>query len=123
VEGTVTNVFARLGGRLCTPPLASGCLPGIVRGALLASRPLVGSTGRPLEIVEAVLGPEELREAEEILLTNSLQRVVGVAELRGAGSTRSLPGASGPTARAAAERVLALEAAGSGPVSSGPPGC
>src|SRR5262245_58377027 len=35
VEGTIANVFAVVDGALWTPPLASGALPGIVRGAIL----------------------------------------------------------------------------------------
>lgn len=35
-EGTITNLFADLGGGLLSPPLASGCLPGILRAELLA---------------------------------------------------------------------------------------
>lgn len=36
-EGTITNLFIERGGRLLTPPLSSGCLPGILRAELLAS--------------------------------------------------------------------------------------
>lgn len=35
-EGTISNFFADLGDGLVTPPLASGCLPGILRADLLA---------------------------------------------------------------------------------------
>lgn len=35
-EGTITNIFARKGSDLITPPLASGVLPGIYRAMLLA---------------------------------------------------------------------------------------
>ncbi|WP_284164273.1 aminotransferase class IV family protein [Frigidibacter sp. SD6-1] len=36
-EGTITTLFADLGQGLLTPPLASGCLPGVLRADLLAS--------------------------------------------------------------------------------------
>lgn len=36
-EGTITNIFADFGAGLVTPPLSSGCLPGILRAELLAS--------------------------------------------------------------------------------------
>lgn len=36
-EGTITNLFFDLGAGLCTPPLASGCLPGCLRAELLAT--------------------------------------------------------------------------------------
>ena len=35
-EGTITNLFADFGDGLLTPPLACGCLPGIMRAELLA---------------------------------------------------------------------------------------
>ncbi|MGB3314506.1 MAG: aminotransferase class IV, partial [Albidovulum sp.] len=35
-EGTISNLFADLGDGLMTPPLAAGCLPGILRAELLA---------------------------------------------------------------------------------------
>jgi len=36
-EGTITNIFFDLGDGLCTPPLLSGLLPGILREELLES--------------------------------------------------------------------------------------
>lgn len=35
-EGTITTLFFDLGAGLSTPPLSSGCLPGVLRAALLA---------------------------------------------------------------------------------------
>ncbi|MCB2115368.1 MAG: aminotransferase class IV [Rhodobacteraceae bacterium] len=43
-EGTISNVFLADGAMLLTPPLVSGCLPGILRAELLA-------TGRAREAV------------------------------------------------------------------------
>ncbi len=34
-EGTITNLFLERDGRLLTPPVSSGCLPGVLRRALL----------------------------------------------------------------------------------------
>ena len=39
-EGTGTNVFVGIGGRLVTPPLSSGCLPGVTRDLLLQLVPV-----------------------------------------------------------------------------------
>lgn len=36
-EGGISNVFVRRGERLLTPPLASGALPGVLRGELIAT--------------------------------------------------------------------------------------
>jgi len=35
-EGARSNVFIRLGATLYTPPITSGCLPGVLRGRMLA---------------------------------------------------------------------------------------
>jgi branched-chain amino acid aminotransferase len=117
VEGTVTNLFLARGGELLTPPLASGALPGIVRGALLTELeqvPLSGD-GRRWTVRAARLGLADLAAAEEVLLTNSLVRVLGVGRIEGAGLAaglaRSLPGPMGPVARALAACALRLEAA------------
>lgn len=60
-EGSRTNVFARFGGVLTTPPLTSGLLPGILRSQLLAE-------GR---VVERVLSVDDLRAADAIYVGNS----------------------------------------------------
>lgn len=59
---TAANLLVRLDGRWRTPPSASGCLPGILRGLALA---------RGLA-VEQPLQAEELRASEGALLINSL---------------------------------------------------
>lgn len=65
-EGTITNVFARLDGKLVTPPLACGLLPGILREELLV-------TGAA---VERRLTLDELRAAEAIFVGNSLRGLI-----------------------------------------------
>jgi para-aminobenzoate synthetase/4-amino-4-deoxychorismate lyase len=62
-EGSYNNIILKIGGRLVTPPLASGLLPGVLRGELLASG----------EVVEQKLYRQDLLAAEEILLVNSLR--------------------------------------------------
>ena len=65
VEGSRTNVFVVRDGKLATPPLASGCLDGVLRRALIEE-------GR---CVEAVLMPGDLQSAE-VYLGNSLRGLV-----------------------------------------------
>lgn len=60
--GTSANLLVRQRGQWLTPPLASGCLPGVMRGRGLA-RGLVQ---------EAPLRVEDLMESEGALLINSL---------------------------------------------------
>lgn len=62
-EGTITNLFVRIDGRLCTPPAESGLLEGVFRRHLL-------ETG---EASERVLYTRDLDAADEILLCNSVR--------------------------------------------------
>jgi len=59
---TTANLLLRRSGRWLTPPLSSGCLPGVMRGRAL-------DLGL---IQEAPLVPEDLEAAEAGLLLNSL---------------------------------------------------
>lgn len=67
-EGTRHNVFVRRGGRWYTPPVSCGLLPGVQRQILLESR--------ELGAVEKALFVQDLVEADEIVLTNSIRGVV-----------------------------------------------
>ncbi|KAA0594081.1 branched-chain amino acid aminotransferase [Azospirillum lipoferum] len=61
-ESSVANLFLSIGGRLLTPPLADGALPGIRRALILERH---GAE-------EAPLTPDDLARADEAILTNSL---------------------------------------------------
>jgi para-aminobenzoate synthetase / 4-amino-4-deoxychorismate lyase len=63
-EGSFTNLFVPRGGKLLTPPLDAGLLPGVLRGELLA-------TG---EAVEARLTPEDL--GDTFFVGNSLRGLI-----------------------------------------------
>ena len=63
-EGANSNVIALIGGRRLTPPLCSGLLPGTFREELLAN----GS------IEERVLTREDLAQAQELYLVNSVRK-------------------------------------------------
>ena len=62
-ETTVANLAARLDGRWWTPPVDSGCLPGVLRTQLVAQ-------GR---LSERPLGVDELRTAEALAVVSSLR--------------------------------------------------
>lgn len=64
-EGTISNLFADLGAGLVTPPLASGCLPGILRAELLASG----------HAREAILEAEDLAHAR-LYMGNALRGLI-----------------------------------------------
>jgi branched-chain amino acid aminotransferase len=70
VEAATANVFLITSGRLLTPPLAAGPLPGVTREAVLECARSLG-----LHAEERSLTPPQLGTVEEMLLTNS---VVGV---------------------------------------------
>lgn len=94
-EGTGSNVFAGIGGRLVTPPLDSGCLAGVTRELLL----------EVLDVEERAVPIAELAEATEVLLTSSTRDIQPVHELDG----RPLE-APGPLTRQAMDAWRALEA-------------
>lgn len=86
-EGTGSNVFVVVGGRLLTPPLSSGCLAGITRELVLD-----WAGGHEADLPVGVLA-----EAEEIFLTSSLRDVQPVRRV----DDRELYWAPGPvTAKA-----------------------
>ena len=62
-ESTIANVAVRIGGSWCTPPVSSGCLPGIYRRVLLAE-------GR---LEERRIRVEDLEQCEGIALVNSVR--------------------------------------------------
>ncbi|MCW5722561.1 MAG: aminodeoxychorismate synthase component I [Devosia sp.] len=65
-EGSITNLFLEKSGRLLTPPLSSGLLPGTLRAELIDS-------GRA---EEAVLTLADLAGAEAIFLGNSVRGLI-----------------------------------------------
>jgi para-aminobenzoate synthetase/4-amino-4-deoxychorismate lyase len=68
IEGSRTNMFARIGGRLVTPPLSAGALDGCLRRALLDD-PQSGC-------VEGRLTLDDLTKAAAVYLGNSLRGLI-----------------------------------------------
>lgn len=95
-EGTGSNVFVVVGGKLLTPPLASGCLAGITR-ELVAEWAGAEEADLPLDVLD---------EADEIFLTSTLRDVQAVHRT----DARELPAAPGPVT-AKAMRIFAERAA------------
>lgn len=84
VEATQANVFAFLGDALVTPPLRSGCLPGVTRADVLA---LAGPSAQERDLTVA-----ELTRADEVFLTASVSEVVPVIAIDGALVAKGEPG-------------------------------
>ena len=93
-EGTGTNVFLGVRGRLVTPPLSAGCLGGTLRELLTELVP----------VDEVDLPVHALAEAEEAFLTSSTREVHPIARVDG----HPLPAAPGPLTRAAAAAIRDL---------------
>ncbi len=76
-ETTIANLAAREGESWFTPPLSSGCLPGIRRARLIDEGVLT----------EKVLRPEDLHRADELAVVNSLRGWQGATLWTGAASS------------------------------------
>jgi para-aminobenzoate synthetase/4-amino-4-deoxychorismate lyase len=70
-EGSRTTIFLQRDGRLLTPALNSGLLPGTLRAELIAEG----------KAVEAVLTLADLRSAEAVYLGNSVRGLVRAEEI------------------------------------------
>jgi para-aminobenzoate synthetase/4-amino-4-deoxychorismate lyase len=73
-EGGRSNVFVKIDGQWWTPPLASGVLPGVMRGVLLDDETFGAQ--------ERVLTRNEVLEAEALMLTNALRGAVPAKLIR-----------------------------------------
>jgi branched-chain amino acid aminotransferase len=94
-EGTGSNVFVAVDGRLVTPPLSSGCLAGVTR-ALVIEATGAAEEDLPLEV---------LWSADEVFLTSTGRDVQAVRRV----DDRALE-APGPLTRQAADAFTALAA-------------
>ncbi|HEX6597004.1 MAG TPA: aminotransferase class IV, partial [Acidimicrobiales bacterium] len=81
-EGTGSNVFVGVGGRLVTPPLSAGCLAGVTRDLLLEL----------VDVAEEDLPVGALAEADEAFLSSSTREVQPISAVDG----RTLPAVPGP---------------------------
>ncbi|MFO7243329.1 MAG: aminotransferase class IV [Actinomycetes bacterium] len=85
-EGTSTNIFIERNGEVLTPPLASGCLPGITRGLVLewgARAGLPVRVAAPGELPMSVLD-EVVRGEAHASVTSTTRGVQPIARLDGA---------------------------------------
>jgi branched-chain amino acid aminotransferase len=97
-EGTGTNVFLEVGGRLCTPPLRSGCLAGITRELILEL----------VDVDEVDLPLAALAAAGEAFLTSSTRNVQAIRAVDG-GMLGHAPGPLTAAAAAAFDDLLARD--------------
>jgi branched-chain amino acid aminotransferase len=106
-EGTVSNIFLVVTGRILTPPAPAGGLPGITREAVLEL-----ARAAAIEVSEERLPAELLADAQEAFLTNTSWEVLPIVQVDG---RRIGEGVPGPVARdllAAYRDLLQKECAG-----------
>jgi len=72
-ECTSANLFAAVGSQVWTPPLSSGCLPGITREVLLGEIHVPG-----IEIIEKPMMPSDLEMADEVFITSTTRDLLPV---------------------------------------------
>lgn len=73
-ECTSANIFVVRGGKVLTPPLSSGCLPGVTREVLFEIARRAG-----VELVEQTLLPQDLSGADEVFISSSTRDVAAVS--------------------------------------------
>lgn len=86
-EASTSNVFARRGGRVVTPPLGTGLLAGVTRALVIDCCRRRGD-----EVVEADLSAQDLHAADELWLTSTLRDVSPVTHLDGRPLHGGVPG-------------------------------
>jgi branched-chain amino acid aminotransferase len=87
-EGAGSNVFlVQDGGRLLTPPLDAGILPGITRALVLELAPRAG-----VPLREEPVAVKDLLAADEVFITSTLKEVVPVATIDGRSVGTGRPG-------------------------------
>jgi branched-chain amino acid aminotransferase len=77
-ECTSANLFAAFGSEVRTPPLESGCLPGVTRELLFETAASLGVLLR-----ETTLFPEDLFSADEVFITSTTRNLLPVTSIEG----------------------------------------
>lgn len=77
-ECTSANLFLVRGQEAVTPPLRSGCLPGVTRALLLEEVRVPGITVR-----ESILHPTDIERADGLFITSTTRELLPVREIEG----------------------------------------
>ncbi len=86
-EGATSNIFLVKTGRLVTPSLSSGILPGITRQAIIGI-----AKGLKIPVKEKAVSYAEMLGSDEVFLTNSIAEVLGVVKIDSRKIGRGVPG-------------------------------
>ncbi|MFN0074856.1 MAG: aminotransferase class IV [Prosthecobacter sp.] len=93
-EGTGTNIFVVVNGRVQTPPLSSGCLAGVTRALTLEACQAAGITVDEIALPIAIL-----QTCDEAFLTSSTRDVHPLAQI----DQRMMLGVVGPVTQRVAQ--------------------
>jgi len=77
-ECTSANIFVAQDGRVLTPPLNAGCLPGVTRELLLDDIRVDG-----ISVHEQTLRPQDLDEADGVFITSTTRDLLPVSFVEG----------------------------------------
>ena len=77
-EGTSANIFALRGREVWTPPLTSGCLPGVTRALLLEEVRVPG-----INVIEKTMLPKDLESADQVFISSTTRDFLPVSEIEG----------------------------------------
>jgi branched-chain amino acid aminotransferase len=75
-EGVAENIFIVKEGRIFTPPVATGALPGVTRNRVMAM-----AEKMKCAVVERNITPNELFNADEVFFTGTAAEIVPVREV------------------------------------------
>jgi branched-chain amino acid aminotransferase group I len=100
-EGSRTNIFLVSNGELITPSLESGVLPGITREAVLETARTSDNSA-----IERLVELEELVEAQEAFLTNSVLELMPLVSVEGKPIGTGKPGKLTKGLRAAYRKLV-----------------
>ena len=78
VEALQGNLFMVMGNQLITPPVAEGCLNGVMRKQLIdLAKKMDG-----MEFLEAPISPFDLQKADELFITNVIKGIQPITKYR-----------------------------------------
>jgi branched-chain amino acid aminotransferase len=77
-ECTSANIFAASGGEVSTPPLDSGCLPGVTRELLLDVVRVPG-----IQVIERALKPQDLERSDQVFITSTTRDLLPAVFIEG----------------------------------------
>ncbi len=77
-ECTSANIFVATRGEVVTPPLDSGCLPGVTRELLLDVVRVPG-----IHVMERALTPQDLERADQVFITSTTRDLLPAVSIEG----------------------------------------